>query len=41
MSDLERIIRALVRDELAKVKPANDTPEHLTVAEYAVHGGDG
>lgn len=35
MSDLDAIIRAIVRDELAKreIKPAND--EHLTVAEYA------
>lgn len=36
MSDLEQMIRAIVRDELAKqVKPANEETEHLTVAEYA------
>lgn len=35
MSDLEDMIRKIVRDELAKATPANDTTEHLTVAEYA------
>lgn len=35
MSDLETLIRQLVRDELAKrdIKPANDT--NITVADYA------
>lgn len=36
MSDLEELIRKIVRDELAKAaKPANDETEQLTVAEYA------
>ena len=36
MSDLERLIREIVRDELARAKPANDTPsEYLSVAEAA------
>jgi len=36
MSDLESLIRSIVRDELAKVKPANDDDrEFVTVAEYA------
>lgn len=36
MSDLEQLIRQIVRDELAKAKPANDAAlEYLTVAEYA------
>lgn len=35
MSDLEQIIRSIVRDELAKAKPANDATEYLSVAEAA------
>lgn len=36
MSDLEDIIRRIVRDELGALKkPANDAPEAITVAEYA------
>lgn len=36
MSELEDLIRKIVRDELAKAaKPANDEHERLTVAEYA------
>jgi excisionase family DNA binding protein len=35
VSDLEDMIRKIVRDELAK-QPANeDAPEYVTVAEYA------
>ena len=33
MTDLEQIIRSIVRDELAKATPAND--EYLTTAEAA------
>lgn len=34
---IEDLIRSIVRDELAKTKPANDdqTGEHLTVAAFA------
>jgi excisionase family DNA binding protein len=32
---IEDLIRAVVREELAKAKPANDSNEHLTVATYA------
>lgn len=36
MSDLEQLIRQIVRDELAKAKPANDAPgDYLSVAEAA------
>lgn len=35
MSDLEQLIRKIVRDELAKVKPEPVTPDLVTVAEYA------
>lgn len=36
MSDLEQLIRQIVRDELAKATPAaNDQAEYLTVAAYA------
>ena len=36
MSDLEQLIRKIVRDELAKAKPANDAaPEYVTALEYA------
>lgn len=37
VSDLESMIRKIVRDELAKAKPANDdtASEHLGVREYA------
>jgi excisionase family DNA binding protein len=35
VSDLEQLIRQLVRDELAKQKPANDAVEWLSVALYA------
>lgn len=36
MTDLEETIRAIVRDELAKQKPANeDASAYLTVDEYA------
>lgn len=36
MSELEDIIRRIVRDELgAQKKPANDVVENITVAEYA------
>lgn len=35
MTDIETIVRQIVRDELAKAKPANDEPGHLTVAAYA------
>ncbi len=36
MSDLEELIRRLVRDELAKQKPVNDPPPaYVTVAQYA------
>lgn len=34
VTDLESTIRAIVRDELAKQKPANDI-EHVSIAEYA------
>jgi excisionase family DNA binding protein len=35
VSDLEQLIRAIVRDEIGKT-PANDTePERVTVDEYA------
>jgi excisionase family DNA binding protein len=38
MSDLESLIRAIVRAEIAAVtKPANDAPEYLSVAEAAAH----
>jgi excisionase family DNA binding protein len=33
--DLEQRIREIVREELAKAKPANDDGDHLTVATYA------
>lgn len=37
MSELEEMIRRIVRDELAKAKPANDdqAPALITVDEYA------
>lgn len=35
MSELEEMVRRIVRDELAKQKPANDSTEWLTVALYA------
>ena len=36
MSDLESLIRAIVRDELAAAKPANDAPpEYLSTSEAA------
>ncbi len=36
MSDLESLIRSIVRDELAKVQPANDvTTAYLSVREAA------
>lgn len=35
MSSLEDEIRRIVREELAKMQPANDELEQLTVAEYA------
>jgi excisionase family DNA binding protein len=35
VSDLEAMIRAIVRDELAKAKPPANDGEHLTVAAYA------
>jgi excisionase family DNA binding protein len=36
VSDLEEMVRKIVRDELAKqATPANDETEQLTVAEYA------
>lgn len=35
MTDLEQAIRRIVREELAKQKPANDVAEHLSVANYA------
>lgn len=35
MTTLEDQIRAIVRDELARAKPANDAPALVTVAEYA------
>lgn len=30
MSDIEKLIRSIVRDELAKTKPANDDVEWLS-----------
>lgn len=33
MSDIETLIRSIVRDELARKSPANDG--HITVADYA------
>ena len=35
VSDLESMVRAIVRDELAKTKPANEQHEYLSVAEAA------
>ncbi len=35
VTDLEQIIRSIVREELGKKAPANDTPDRLTVTEYA------
>jgi len=32
---IEELIRSIVRDELAKTKPANDTTDYLSVAEAA------
>lgn len=36
MTDLESIVRSIVRDELSRAAPANDAP-YLTVAEAAAH----
>lgn len=36
MIDLESVIRQIVRDELARAKPANDAPsDYLSIAEAA------
>ena len=35
MSDLEQLVRSIVRDELAKAKPANDVTEFLSTTEAA------
>jgi len=35
MTAFDDLVRAIVRDELAKAKPANDGDEHVTVAQYA------
>lgn len=35
MTDLESLVRQIVRDELAKAKPANDDGDYLTTAEAA------
>ena len=35
MTDLERLIREIVRDEIAAVKPANDQAEYLSTSEAA------
>lgn len=35
MTDIEALIRSIVRDELAKARPANDGSRYVTVAEYA------
>ena len=35
MTDLERTIRSIVRDELARARPANDAPRLVTIAAYA------
>ena len=38
MTDLEELVRKIVRDELAKAKPANDAPSvYLSIAEAATH----
>lgn len=38
MSDLEQLVRAIVRDELSKAAPANDLPEvFMSIAEAAAH----
>lgn len=37
MSDLESIVRAIVRDELSRQHPANDQTSYLSVAEAAAH----
>lgn len=35
MTDIEDLIRSIVRDELAKSRPVNDAPEQLSVTAYA------
>lgn len=35
MSDLESLVRAIVRDELAKARPANDSSEYVSTTEAA------
>lgn len=37
MSTIEQLIRTIVRDELAKVTPANDTAEYLSTSQAAAY----